>query len=345
MTIITLEKYMFLSCVCLTNIIKFQSPYEAMFGEKMRTSINTSLLPQEVWSTLETEDDLISALGEVGVTLETVDTLEEDQQEQEFLTEQELLGEPVSDTEEQHIYDVPVVLQDDQDISSIQSDIEIEIGSEDIEIGIESVIDSEDANTEIGDENDEGDDLNTSNHEEEIDKMIYNHNTDSPAIEVRKEEILTRRKAAKRGIEDTADKMIESSSKRLKIIEVGESCTLRIPEVDRGRGDFGNVMVLVMDIDEKGMITLGSKFGILEGRFTRAELVSCGEKFLEFDNIPDNLLSVRELARKESNGTGQGFFKCSCMTKCTGRCKCKRNNVLCNSKCHVNRSTCSNKNI
>ena len=54
--------------------------YKAMFGEKMHTSINSSLLPQEVWNTLETEDDLVTALGEVGVTLDTVDVVQEDQQ-------------------------------------------------------------------------------------------------------------------------------------------------------------------------------------------------------------------------------------------------------------------------
>ena len=67
------------------------------------------------------------------------------------------------------------------------------------------------------------------------------------------------------------------------------------------------MMVCVVDIDDKGMMSLGSEFGILEGRYTRAELVPCGESFMNIDDIPDSHISMWDLARKESNGTGQGF--------------------------------------
>ena len=133
-------------------------------------------------------------------------------------------------------------------------------------------------------------------------------NTKSTAIYLCKEEILTRRRAAKRGMDEAADNMKEYTSKRLKTLTVGESCKIRIPEVFRDRGDLVNVMVCFVDIDAKGMMSLGSKFGIFEGRYTRAELVPCGESFINIDNIPGSRISVHELAREDSNGTGQVFF-------------------------------------
>ena len=102
-------------------------------------------------------------------------------------------------------------------------------------------------------------------------------------------------------------------------------------------------MVKVIDIDSKGLITLGSKYGIINGKFTRGEVVPCFQSFLTDDEVPLNTISVRELARKESNGTGQGFFKCNCQVKCSKRCKCISNKVICNSKCHQSRPTCDNK--
>ena len=53
------------------------------------------------------------------------------------------------------------------------------------------------------------------------------------------------------------------------------------------------------------------------------------------------LFPSSDLARLESNGTGQGCFKCSCKKSCkTGCFKWKRKNVLCNSKRHLTKSTC-----
>jgi|694.fasta_scaffold50827_3 hypothetical protein len=45
-------------------------------------------------------------------------------------------------------------------------------------------------------------------------------------------------------------------------------------------------------------------------------------------------LSVREMARLCSNGTGQGYIKCSCQGSCDKSCKCKKSNQVCNSRCH-----------
>ena len=57
----------------------------------------------------------------------------------------------------------------------------------------------------------------------------------------------------------------------------------------------------------------------------------------------DKEISLRSAATSSSVGTGQGFFRCHCTKHCaTNICKCKKNKVLCNSKCH-NSMSCKNK--
>ena len=139
---------------------------------------------------------------------------------------------------------------------------------------------------------------------------------------------------------ENAAKIINYSKKKFKQCEIGDSVTLKVPDVDKGRGDLNNVTARVVEIDDNGILTLGT----LNGKQTRGEGTPCGESFFSAESVLNTkTLPLRELARLESNGTGQGFWKCSCKKSCkTGRCKCKRNNVLCNSKCHFTRSTCYN---
>lgn len=44
-----------------------RSPYEAMFGEKARSGLSSSFLPEDVVRSLETEEDLERALNEFSV--------------------------------------------------------------------------------------------------------------------------------------------------------------------------------------------------------------------------------------------------------------------------------------
>ena len=60
--------------------------------------------------------------------------------------------------------------------------------------------------------------------------------------------------------------------------------------------------------------------------------------------VPDNTeISVRKAVQLLSLYGGQGHIHCSCRSGCTtGKCKCKRKNILCNSRCHASLS-CANK--
>jgi hypothetical protein len=60
--------------------------------------------------------------------------------------------------------------------------------------------------------------------------------------------------------------------------------------------------------------------------------------------VPDNTeISVRKAVQLLSLYGGQGHIHCSCCSGCTtGKCKCKRKNILCNSRCNASLS-CANK--
>ena len=54
-------------------------------------------------------------------------------------------------------------------------------------------------------------------------------------------------------------------------------------------------------------------------------------------------ISVREALANISPTGGQGFTRCGCKGACdTMSCKCKKANVICNSRCHAGSTKCKN---
>ena len=82
----------------------------------------------------------------------------------------------------------------------------------------------------------------------------------------------------------------------------------------------------------------------LQGRFSRNRFEVCEEKIVARCDIDQSrILSLREAV---SLGGGWGFIKCNCSgNKKKGganRCKCFKNHLKCNSRCH-NSLSCTNK--
>jgi len=160
----------------------------------------------------------------------------------------------------------------------------------------------------------------------------------------RKWKIATERKGAKRKQQVQADKMVEQSAKRFMAAKVGDTVMIPIPEVDRGRAEFRNVKGVVVSVEESGMYKLGTKHGLLNQLYSRNQFMPCINKFMSVEEVPKNEnITLREVARKDSIGTWQGFFKCNCTKMCeNSHCKCVQNKVKCNSRCHGS-GTCKNK--
>lgn len=109
-----------------------------------------------------------------------------------------------------------------------------------------------------------------------------------------------------------------------------------VPDVDRGRGDARNILAVVTETTSDGFYRLGLKEGLLKQLYSRNQFTVCQKTFLTIEDVPqDKEISLRSVAKEQSLGTGQGFFKCNCKTRCkSAKCACIKNNVLCNSKCH-----------
>ncbi|KAG8331065.1 hypothetical protein J6590_049508 [Homalodisca vitripennis] len=68
--------------------------------------------------------------------------------------------------------------------------------------------------------------------------------------------------------------------------------------------------------------TLGTKHGVLDKQFSRNQFQVAPNKFINNIDVPDEQLNVRKEAMK-SSGSKQGFIRCGCKKKCSGRsCKC-----------------------
>ncbi len=134
-----------------------------------------------------------------------------------------------------------------------------------------------------------------------------------------------------------------ASAQKFPEASVGSSVTVKIPEVDRNKGDPKNIIAVVLDVTPDGMYRLGTESGVLAHLYTKNQFQICPTTFANVEDVPQNTLSLRATANAKSKGSGQGFTRCNCKTKCVrGNCGCKRKGLLCNSKCHGS-LPCTNK--
>lgn len=159
----------------------------------------------------------------------------------------------------------------------------------------------------------------------------------------RQENITTERQNAHAGQKRQAEKMIETTRKKLKPVTVGEFILLNVPKVDRGPLDCPNLIGKILKI-QNNVYQIGTKGGIIKTWFSRSDFQISGAQILE--DIPEKSISVRQAVAYESKFGGQGYNTCKCSVskiRCqTKKCLCKKANQLCSSKCHKS-APCGNK--
>ena len=171
----------------------------------------------------------------------------------------------------------------------------------------------------------------------------------TPAVRVLhqgQELISTQCCAAKRAQECQADRMLKRRRFVLTTAKVGDTVTIPIPLVDRGRGDPRNVLGKIVSHDEeKDLFKIAVRSGILNGHYSRTQFEVCSQALLDEDDInQQQSVSLREAAMENSCSGGQGFLKCNRgANQCkNNRCKCYKAKLKCNSRCHSS-LTCKNK--
>jgi hypothetical protein len=163
---------------------------------------------------------------------------------------------------------------------------------------------------------------------------------------------LTKRRKASEAQNNQAQRMVKDYAKDLPELNVGHVVKVRINEVDRAKTDVMDLPCVVVEITSQKNYRLAAKGGVLRNVYPRSELILENDATPELRGLADaltnwrtmRLLSVREALAIISPTGGQGFFKCNCQGKCDDRkCKCKKNNLKCNSRCHTKSSCCVNK--
>ena len=120
-----------------------------------------------------------------------------------------------------------------------------------------------------------------------------------------------------------------SSERQFPPVEPGTSVLIKIPDVDRNKGDANNLIAMVLEVSDDQMYKLGTKSGILFSLYSHNHLNPCKE------DVPDVKITLRSSAIAQSRGSGQGFVRCNCTTKCANnRCKCRKQKLIGNWMCH-----------
>ena len=124
-------------------------------------------------------------------------------------------------------------------------------------------------------------------------------------------------------------------------INIDDNVLVAVPDNDRKWDDFQNIPGIVLD--KRGdNFKVGIKGKQLKGYISRNKLQLSTYQELTKEDVGQEAIGIKE-AVKYLGGSGQGMFKCFCKGQCNNnKCKCKKNNLLCNSRCHQS-TTCANK--
>lgn len=143
-----------------------------------------------------------------------------------------------------------------------------------------------------------------------------------------------------------ADQMLTRARNKCPPPIIGDTVQVPIPDVDQGPLDPNHILCCVISINsEKSLYELGNKHGIIDTLLPVNVFGIVKQKMIKVEEVNrSKKFSIREMARLCSNGTGQGYIKCLCKGACDGKCKCKSNGQVCNSRCHGKKANSKCKN-
>jgi hypothetical protein len=285
-----------------------RTPYEALFGCKVKVGLTTSSLPRDILDSINSEEDLERVVNNMHTTeTQTMSSLEPPLQTDHNTSEVNEATVDVS-VSSSLLQMCSVCLQqtnEKQNCTKCLADIHISCGH-----SIQGCDDTEKTLLCVPCFNSEN-----------IDKE---------------------RKRSKACLEKQAKKMKANSDKKFPPVTKGVTVRVPIPDVDKGRGDLRNILAVVMDTTEDGFYKLGTANGVLKQLYARSQFTVCKKSLVRVEDVPDQETGLRTVATAQSTGSGQGFVRCTCKTKCqTKQCACVKNNRKCNSKCHSSLSCCN----
>ena len=129
--------------------------------------------------------------------------------------------------------------------------------------------------------------------------------------------------------------MVEKTSQYLVPVKIGDIVELHTSELDRGISDPPALLCKIHKIhSDEANYELVCEAGVID-RWLPQNCFQLASAHIDFPINENVKVAIRSAVTTLSEGGGQGFLKCGANCKYTKKaCLCKRNNVLCNSRCH-----------
>ena len=137
----------------------------------------------------------------------------------------------------------------------------------------------------------------------------------------------------------------------LGTLAIGTVVRVPVDKVDRSKVDHRSIPGLICEATEHDQYRIVCAAGVLKSTLYRGAFFVDAWKTPAVYGLQDALtnwqqkkrVSVREALAHISMVGGQGHVHCGCKTKCdNNRCSCKKEGLLCNSRCHPSSTCCAN---
>ncbi|XP_060861855.1 uncharacterized protein LOC132938880 [Metopolophium dirhodum] len=124
-------------------------------------------------------------------------------------------------------------------------------------------------------------------------------------INERKENTIKNRALVLNRLQTQTSVMLRSSNQKFPPAQVGDTVRVRIPDIDRGRMDYQNILAVVIVVDND-FYKLGTKYGIISQLYTRNQFAVCKEKLISLNDVlSDKTMFLRQVSTAASKSGGQ----------------------------------------
>ncbi|KAJ8666231.1 hypothetical protein QAD02_007893 [Eretmocerus hayati] len=112
------------------------------------------------------------------------------------------------------------------------------------------------------------------------------------------------------GIEKQAKRMRLESNRRFLPLKVGMCVTVPVPDVDRSKADFRNIIDVVCEVTDDNLYKIGTREGVLAQLYSRNQIAYAENNFLRIEDVPAETISLQAVNTQESivGGFAWTFF-------------------------------------
>ncbi|XP_044741928.1 uncharacterized protein LOC123302899 [Chrysoperla carnea] len=98
------------------------------------------------------------------------------------------------------------------------------------------------------------------------------------------------RQKAKQELQIQATRMKHISDLSHPEAVVGMTVRVKIPDVDRGRGDARSILAIILSKNSDDFFQLGTHSGTMKGLYSRSQFSVCPEKIISEEEVPEEKL-------------------------------------------------------